>query len=153
MSLGSDPSERDVEKGLLAHLQKFMLELGQGFAFMGSQYHLEVDDEDFYMDMLFYHTRLRCYCVLEIKTTPFKPEYVGKLNFYLNVVNAQLRQDGDQPSIGILLCKTPNKVTVEYALQNITGPMGVTEYQIMASLPDSIKYSLPSKEDLEEQLT
>ena len=125
LALGRDAQERDLEIALVDHIQKFLLELGQGFAYMGRQFHLNVAGDDFYLDLLFYHTRLRCYVVGEIKATEFKPEYAGKLNFYLNVVNSQLKHSADQPSIGILLCKTPNKVIVEYALENISSPLGV----------------------------
>jgi predicted nuclease of restriction endonuclease-like (RecB) superfamily len=109
LTLGTNAQERDLETALTDYIQKFLLELGQGFAYMGRQFHINVAGDDFYLDMLFYHTRLRCYVVGEIKVTEFKPEYAGKLNFYLNVVNAQLKHAHDQPSIGILLCKTPTK--------------------------------------------
>jgi predicted nuclease of restriction endonuclease-like (RecB) superfamily len=153
LTLGKEAEERDIEAGLITHIQKFLIELGQGFAFLGRQCRINVGGEDFYMDMLFYHVRLRCYVVIELKATGFKPEYAGKLNFYLNVVNAQMRRGDDQPSIGILLCKSSNKVIVEYALHNTGGPVGVTEYQTMNSIPDKLRGSLPSKEDLEEQLS
>jgi len=153
LSLGKDAQERDLETALTDHIQKFLLELGQGFAYMGRQFHINVAGEDFFLDLLFYHTRLRCYVVGEIKVTEFKPEYAGKLNFYLNVVNAQLKHAQDQPTIGILLCKAPNKVIVEYALENIAGPLGVAEYQIMNAIPENLKGELPSIEDLEQELT
>jgi hypothetical protein len=119
---------------------------------MGRQFPINVGRDDFYLDLLFYHTRLRCYVVVELKATEFKPEYLGKLNFYLNVVNAQLRHSEDHPSIGILLCKTPNKVMVEYALENVRSPLGVSEYQIMNSIPENFKGNLPSIEELEQEL-
>jgi predicted nuclease of restriction endonuclease-like (RecB) superfamily len=143
LNLGKEAGERGLETALMDHIQKFLLELGQGFAFMGRQFNLNVEGDDFYLDMLFYHTRLHCHVVVEIKVTEFKPEYMGKLNFYLNVVNARLKQPGDQPTIGILLCKTPKKVIVEYALQNLVNPLGVSEYQIMASIPDELNGDLP----------
>lgn len=152
LSLGEKAREKDLESALTDHIQKFLLELGQGFAYMGRQFPINVGGDDFYLDLLFYHTRLRCYVVVELKATEFKPEYAGKLNFYLNVVNAQIRQPLDQPTIGILLCKTPNKIMVEYALENISSPLGVAEYQIMNSIPDSLKGDLPSIEELEEGL-
>jgi predicted nuclease of restriction endonuclease-like (RecB) superfamily len=152
LSLAKDIQERDLETALTSHIQKFLLELGQGFAYMGRQFHLNVAGEDFYLDLLFYHTRLRCYVIGEIKATEFKPEYAGKLNFYLNVVNSQLKHPVDQPSIGILLCKTPNKVIVEYALENISSPLGVAEYQVMNSIPHDLKGDLPSIEDFEKEL-
>lgn len=153
LTLGENAQERDMETALVDHIQKFLLELGQGFAYMGRQFHLDVAGEDFYLDLLFYHTRLRCYVVVEIKATKFKPEYAGKLNFYLNVVNGQLKHPQDQPSIGILLCKTPNKIIVEYALENMLSPLGVAEYQVINSIPDKLKGELPSIEELEQELS
>lgn len=152
LTLGKNAQERDVENALTGHIQKFILELGQGFAFMGRQFPIAVEGDEFYLDLLFYHTRLRCYVVIELKATEFRPEYVGKLNFYLNVVNAKLKHVLDQPSIGMLLCKTPNKVVVEYALENIAGPLGVAEYTIMNAVPDNLKGELPSIEELEQEL-
>ncbi|MDO6432756.1 PDDEXK nuclease domain-containing protein [Flavitalea sp. BT771] len=152
LTMGKQAHERDIEIALTDHIQKFLLELGHGFAYMGKQYHINVAGDDFFLDMLFYHTRLRCYVVVELKATEFQPEFAGKLNFYLNIVNAQLKHPNDQPSIGILLCKTPKKVIVEYALENISSPLGVAEYQIMNSIPDNLKGDLPSIEELEEEL-
>lgn len=152
LMLSKDARERDLEQALIDHIQNFILELGQGFAYMGKQYPLHVGGDDFYLDLLFYHTRLRCYVIIELKATEFKPEYAGKLNFYLNVVNRQLKHAQDQPSIGILLCKTPNKVIVEYSLENMAGPLGIAEYQIMRCVPEDLKGELPSIEELEEEL-
>jgi predicted nuclease of restriction endonuclease-like (RecB) superfamily len=152
LTLGKEAGERGLESALTDQIQKFILELGQGFAFLGKQFAINVAGDDFYLDLLFYHTRLRCYVIVELKATEFKPEYAGKLNFYLNVVNAQLKHPQDQPSIGILLCKTPNKVMVEYALQNITNPLGIAEYQIINAVPDNLKGNLPSVEELEQEL-
>ncbi len=152
LSLGREAGEKDLEDALTAHIQKFIMELGQGFAYMGRQFPTDVGGDTFYLDLLFYHTRLRCYVIVELKATEFKPEYAGKLNFYLNVVNAQLKHPQDQPSIGILLCKTPNKIMVEYALENITSPLGVAEHQIMNAIPDNLKGDLPSIEELEQEL-
>ncbi len=152
LMLGKEARERDLETALTNHIQKFILELGQGFAYMGRQFPLKVGGDDFYLDLLFYHTRLRCYVIVELKADEFRPEYAGKLNFYLNAVNAQLRHPEDQRSIGILLCRTPNKVVVEYSLQNITSPLGVAEYQIMNAVPDNLKGELPSIEELEQEL-
>jgi predicted nuclease of restriction endonuclease-like (RecB) superfamily len=152
LMLGKEAGERDLEDALTAHIQKFIMELGQGFAYMGRQFPIDVGGDIFYLDLLFYHTRLRCYVIVELKATEFKPEYAGKLNFYLNVVNAQLKHPQDQPSIGILLCKTPNKIMVEYALENIASPLGVAEYQIMNAIPDNLKGDLPSIEELEQEL-
>lgn len=152
LTLGKEAQERDLEAALTSHIQKFLLELGQGFAYMGQQFHINVGGDDFYLDLLFYHIRLRCFVIVELKATEFRPEYAGKLNFYLNVVNAQIKHPTDQPSIGILLCKTPNKVVVEYALENIRGPLGVAEYQIMDAMPENLKGDLPSIEELEKEL-
>ncbi|HTI89888.1 MAG TPA: DUF1016 domain-containing protein [Puia sp.] len=152
LMLGKEARERDLETALTNHIQKFILELGQGFAYMGRQFPLKVGGDDFYLDLLFYHTRLRCYVIVELKADEFRPEYAGKLNFYLNAVNAQLRHPQDQRSIGILLCRTPNKVVVEYSLQNISSPLGVAEYQIMNAVPDNLKGELPSIEELEQEL-
>ncbi len=152
LMLGKDAQERDLEHALTDHIQKFIMELGQGFAYMGRQFHLDVGGEDFYLDLLFYHTRLRCYVIVELKATEFRPEYAGKLNFYLNAVNRQLKHAQDQPSIGMLLCKTPNKVVVEYALENIRGALGIAEYQIMSAVPDDLKGDLPSVAALEMEL-
>lgn len=144
--------ERDLHKGLLEHLKEFMLELGVGFAFVGSNYHLEIAGEDFYLDLLFYHLRLRSFVVVELKTTEFKPEYAGKLNFYLSAVDDLLRHSQDNPTIGILLCRGKNRVVVEYALRNMHQPIGVAEYQLAKALPDSLKGSLPTVEQLEAEL-
>jgi predicted nuclease of restriction endonuclease-like (RecB) superfamily len=152
LTLGKEAKERDLEQALAGHIQQFLLEMGQGFAFLGRQFPLEVGGEQFYIDLLFYHTRLRCYVVVELKTTAFDPGYAGKLNFYLNVVNDQLRHAQDQASVGILLCKTPNKVSVEYALKNILNPLGVGEYRITDAIPEDLKGSLPSIEELEQEL-
>ena len=152
LMLGKDAHERDLEQALINHIQNFILELGQGFAFMGKQFPLRVGGDDFYLDLLFYHTRLRCYVIVELKATEFKPEYAGKLNFYLNVVNRQLRHAQDQPSIGILLCKTANKFIVEYALENVAGPLGIAEYEVMRAIPENLRGELPSIEELEGEL-
>jgi len=153
LSLGAGMQERDLETALVDYIQKFLLDLGQGFAYMGRQFPLKVSGDEFYLDLLFYHTRLRSYVVVELKASEFKPEFTGKLNFYLNVVNAQLKHAQDQPSIGILLCKAPNKVIVEYALENISSPLGVAEYQILKAIPDTLRGSLPSVENLEQELS
>jgi predicted nuclease of restriction endonuclease-like (RecB) superfamily len=144
--------EHELHKRLLERLRDFMLELGAGFAFVGSQYPIEVGGEEFYIDMLFYHLHLRCYVVVELKTTPFKPEYAGKLNFYLSVVDDKLRHPTDNPSIGILLCKSKNKVVVEYAIRDINKPMGVAEYRLGEALPEHLRSTLPTVEQLEAEL-
>ncbi|TSA79656.1 DUF1016 domain-containing protein [Deinococcus detaillensis] len=153
LSLGREALERDLERGLLMHLRDFMLELGVGFAFVGSQVHLELGDEDFYLDLLFYHLHLRCYVVIDLKMGAFRPEYVGKLNFYLNVVDDQRRHATDAPSIGLLLCKTQNKVIAEYALRGVDKPLGIATYQLAEALPDNLEGQLPSVEALEAELS
>ena len=150
--MGKEAQERDLEAALLIHLREFLLELGVGFAFVGSQYHLEVGDQDFYIDLLFYHLNLRCYVVIDLKVTEFRPEFAGKMNFYLSAVDDLLRHADDGPSIGIVLCKEKNRVIVEYALKNINKPMGVAEYQLSSALPENLKGSLPSIEELEAEL-
>ena len=130
LSLGPEMLERDLERGLIEHLRALILELGKGFAFVGSQYHLEVAGQDYYLDLLFYHLRLRCFVVIELKIEDFKPEFAGKMNFYLSAVDDQLRHKDDQPTIGIILCKGRNEVVVEYSLRDTTKPMGVAQYKV-----------------------
>jgi len=141
-----------LEAALLSHLREFLLELGVGFAFVGSQYHLEVGDQDFYIDLLFYHLNLRCYVVIDLKISEFRPEFAGKMNFYLSAVDDLLRHADDGPSIGIVLCKEKNRVIVEYALKNINKPMGIADYQLSTALPENLKGSLPTIEELEAEL-
>jgi len=152
LTLRNDVEERVIEQGLVEHIQKFLLELGTGFAFLGRQYHLEVDGEDFYIDLLFYHVKLRCYVVIDLKTGKFKPEYAGKMNFYLAVVDDQLRHPNDVPSIGLILCKQKGRVIAEYALRNIATPIGISEYRITEALPERLAQSLPSVAELETEL-
>ncbi len=143
----------ELLKGYLdEHIRHYLLELGVGFAFVGSQYHMEIGDQDFYLDLLFYHLRLRAYVVIELKMTAFKPEYAGKMNFYLSAVDDLLRHEQDQPSIGIILCKTKNKVVAEYALRDTRKPIGVSSFQLMESLPEKLQGSLPTIEELEAEL-
>jgi hypothetical protein len=137
---------------LVDHIQKFLLELGAGFAFMGRQVHLDVGGQDFYLDLLFYHTKLHCYIVIELKTGDLKSEYIGKLNFYLSAVDVQIKAPEDNLTIGILLCKTKNKVIAEYALKDISKPMGISEYRIGDAIPGKIKSALPTIEELEKEL-
>lgn len=154
LTLTAGYQEKELEAGLIKHIQNFLLELGAGFAFLGSQYPIKVGKESFYIDLLFYHTKLHCYCVVELKTTNFKPEYAGKLNFYLKAVDMEIKQPEDNPTIGILLCKTKDNLIVEYALSDISKPIGVAEYEtkILSSLPDNLKGSLPTIEEIEEEL-
>ena len=154
LTLRTDAHERDLEKGLLDHIQKFLLELGVGFAFVGRQVHLEVDGDDFYLDLLLYHLRLRCYVVVELKRETFKPEFAGKMNFYLSAVDDRMRHPDDQPSIGLLLCKVQNRLTVEYALRDMRKPIGVAEWQtkLVESLPKNLQGNLPTIEEIEAEL-
>jgi len=152
LGLTEDIRERELERQLIARIRDFLLELGVGFAFVGSQVHLEVGGEDFYLDLLFYHLKLRCYVVIELKTGEFKPEYAGKMNFYLSAVDDLFRHPDDRPSIGIILCKSKNKVIVEYALRDTTKPIGVSSYRLTRALPEELKESLPSVEELEREL-
>lgn len=144
--------ERELETGLVAHVEKFLLELGAGFAFLGRQYHLTVSDQDFYIDLLFYHTKLRCYVVVELKSGKFKPEYAGKVNFYCTAVDEILRHDQDNPTIGLILCQTNDRIIAEYALKKVNTPIGVSEYELTRALPENLKSSLPTIEEIEDQL-
>jgi predicted nuclease of restriction endonuclease-like (RecB) superfamily len=153
LTIYENAHERDIENNLVEHITKFLLELGTGFAFVGHQYHLEIGDEDYYIDLLFYHLKLRCYVVLELKAVKFKPEHAGKLNFYLSAVDDILRHKADNPTIGILLCKSKDKVTAEYALKDISKPMGISEYKITQAIPKKLKKSLPSIEDIEKEFS
>lgn len=144
--------EREIEASLIAHIRDFLIELGQGFAFVGSQVPLTFDDQEFFVDLLFYHLNLRAYVVIEIKATKFKPEHTGQLGFYLAAVDSQLKKEYDNRTIGILLCKSKNKVIAEYALTNISAPIGVSEYTISKSLPEKLKTVLPSIEEIEAEL-
>jgi len=137
------------------HLQKFLVELGEGFAFLGRQYRIEVEGDDYLIDLLFYHVKLRCYFIVELKATEFDPRDAGQMNFYLSAVDDLLRQPGDRPSIGILLCKTKNKVKVEYALRNCKSPISVASYEtkIVKALPKELKSSLPTVQEIEAELS
>jgi len=152
LTLGDDAHERDLERGLLDHLRQFLLELGVGFAFVGSQYRLAVGDQEFYIDLLFYHLKLRAYVVIDLKMKSFEPEFAGKMNFYLSAVNDLLRHPDDQPSIGLILCKTNDRFVAEYALRDINKPIGISEYRLAESLPEKLKGSLPTIEELESEL-
>ena len=151
----ADPRrEREVEQALVDHVQRFLLELGSGFAFMGRQVHLEFKSRDYYIDLLFYHVKLRCYVVVELKAIPFEPEFVGKLNMYLSAADELLRHPDDKPTIGLLLCRSKDRVVAEYALRDINKPMGVADWktQILERLPEDLKGSLPSIEEIEAEL-
>ena len=150
LSLGAVMQERELERGLLEHLRQLILELGKGFAFVGSQHPLQVGGQDYYLDLLFYHLRLRCFVVFELKIEDFKPEFAGKMNFYLSAVDDQLKHVSDQPSIGIILCKGRNAVVVEYALRDISKPLGVAHYRLTPApaLPAKLRRELPTTDDL-----
>lgn len=151
LTLGPDVQERELHRSLVHHLRDFLLELGVGFAFVGSEYALEVGGQDFRLDLLFYHLRLRCFVVIELKTTAFQPEFAGKMNFYLAAVDDLLRHADDQPSIGLILCKGKNQVVAEYALRDMGKPIGVAEHRLTTALPDQLKDQLPTVEALEAE--
>ena len=144
--------ERELETGLVRHLEKFLLELGQGFAFVGRQYKIEVGDEDFYIDLLFYHLRLRAFVVIELKKGKFKPEYAGKLNFYCNVVNERLKHPTDQPTIGLILCQEQSRLLAEYSFAGIDKPIGISTYELTRALPKDLRSTLPTVEEIEAEL-
>lgn len=133
-------------------MEKFLLELGEGFAFLGRQYHLQIENQDFYIDLLFYHIKLRCFVVVELKSEKFKPEYAGKMNFYLSAVDDLLRQPEDNPSIGLILCRSKVGVVAEYTLSDMTKPIGLAEYKLQNTLPENLKTVLPTIEELEAEL-
>ena len=147
-----DLKELDIEQQLISNITKLLLELGNGFAFVGKQYHLEIESEDYYIDLLFYNLKVRSYVVIELKTTEFKPEYIGKLNFYLSAVDKYIKDAKDNPTFGILLCKDKKKVTAELALKDINKPIGVSEYKILSEIPEFLKNTLPSIADIEKRL-
>ena len=152
LTISEDVHKRDLERGLLAHLRDFLLELGIGFAFVASQYRLDVGGNDFFVDLLFYHLKLRCYVVIDLKAKAFEPEFVGKMNFYLSAVDDLLRQPDDKPSVGLIICKTKDRIVAEYALRNTATPIGISEYKLAESLPADWKGSLPTIEELESEL-
>lgn len=143
--------EKDIEQQLINHITRFLLELGKGFAFIGKQFHLMVGETDYYIDLLFYHTKLKCYVVIELKNTKFIPEYAGKLNFYLSAVDSLIKDSEDKPSIGILLCRDKNNIETEFALRDINKPMGVSEFKLTEALPEDLKSSLPTIEEIEKE--
>ena len=147
-----DMVERDIENALVKDVTKLLLELGTGFAFLGNQYHLNVGGDDFYIDLLFYNLNLRCYVVIELKTGEFKPEYAGQLNFYLSAVDGIIKHPEDNPSIGLLLCKSKNDLVAEYALKDMSKPIGVSEYKITSRLPEALSKQLPSVEDIQKRI-
>jgi predicted nuclease of restriction endonuclease-like (RecB) superfamily len=153
LTLHDEAVERDLERELVKHIRQFLLELGIGFAFIGNQYRLEVGGEDFYLDLLFYHLRLRAFVVIDLKMKAFKPADAGQMNFYLSAVDDLLRQPGDQPSIGIILCRAKNRFVAEYALRDVQKPIGVSDFELTTALPEQLKGSLPTIEELEAELS
>lgn len=152
MTLTKPFVEKDIENQLVAHITNFLLELGKGFAFIGRQYHLEVSEKDYYLDLLFYHVTLKCYVVIELKNTAFIPEYAGKMNFYLSAVDSTVKNEEDNPTIGILLCRDKDTIDVEFALRDINKPMGVSEFAFTEIIPEDLKSSLPTIEEIENEL-
>ncbi len=152
LGLGEEIQERELEKALIQHIKKFMLELGRGFAYVGNQYQLVVEDDDYFLDLLFYNYQLHCFVVFELKVGDFKPEFTGKLNFYINTIDEQIKGKKDNATIGVLLCKTPNETVVKYSLKGIDTPMGVAEYEFTNALPKRLKAEMPSVQELEEEL-
>lgn len=145
--------ERELETGLLQHIQKFLLELGRGFAFVGRQHRLEISERDFYLDLLFYHLHLRSFIVVDLKKGEFKPEYAGKMNFHCSAVDDLLRHEHDAPTIGLILCQTKDRIFAEYALRDLHKPIGLADYELTRSLPSELASSLPSIEDIENELS
>jgi predicted nuclease of restriction endonuclease-like (RecB) superfamily len=152
LGVGKDADERAIEAAIVQHITQFLIELGAGFAYVGRQMHIEVGGDDFFIDLLFYHLKLRCYVVIELKAGAFKPEHAGQLSFYLTAVDEQVKAEHDNPSIGLLLCKSKNKVVAEYALRDSHKAIGVSEYQLIESLPAELQTSLPSIEQIEQAL-
>lgn len=153
MTMSKPFHEKDIEKQLIQHITKFLLELGKGFAFVGQQYHLEIAENDYYIDLLFYHVKLKCFVVIELKNTKFIPEYAGKLNFYLSAVDTLLKAEDDKPTIGIILCRDKNNIEAEFALRDINKPMGISEFNFTEILPEELKSSLPTIEEIERELS
>ena len=152
MTLTKPYVEKDIENQLIAHITKFLLELGKGFAFIGRQYPLEVSNNNYYLDLLFYHVKLKCYVVIELKNTKFIPEYAGKMNFYLSAVDSTVKDKDDNPTIGILLCRDKDNIDVEFSLRDINKPMGVSEFTFTEIIPENLKSSLPTIEEIENEL-
>lgn len=145
-------NERELELELIKHLEKFLMELGAGFAFVGRQYHIEISNNDFYIDLLFYHLKLRCFVVIELKRGDFKPEYAGKMNFYCSAIDDILKHSTDQPTIGLILCQTRDRILAEYSLRDMNKPIGISEYELTRILPENLKSTLPSIEEIETEL-
>lgn len=152
LTIADEAYERDIENALVTHVRDFLIELGQGFAFVGSQVPLSIDDQEFFIDLLFYHLHLRCFVVIELKANNFKPEHTGQLGFYLAAVDDLMKKESDNPTIGILLCKSKSKIVAEYALRSMKAPIGISEYTLSKALPKELKSSLPTVEQIELEL-
>ena len=144
--------EKDIENQLIEHIKKFLLELGKGFAFVGQQYHLEIADKDYFLDLLFYHIKLKCYVVIELKNRKFIPEDAGKLNFYLSAVDSLVKNEDDNPTIGLILCQDKNTIEAEFSLRDLNKPIGISEFQLSEIIPEELKSSLPTIEEIENEL-
>lgn len=153
LDLGEKILERDIERQLVRHITSFLLELGKGFSFVGQQVALKVDGQDFFIDLLFYHIKLKCYVVIELKAIEFKAEFAGKMNMYLSAVDDQMRTEGDNPTIGLLLCKSKSEIIAEYALRGTTQPIGIAQYELSKAIPDELEPSLPTIEKIEQELS
>jgi predicted nuclease of restriction endonuclease-like (RecB) superfamily len=152
LTLATEFSERELELELVNHVEKFLLELGSGFAFVGRQFKIEISNRDFYLDLLFYHFKMRCFVIIDLKKGEFLPEYAGKMNFYCSAVDDILKQESDKPTIGLILCKGKDKIFAEYALRDLSKPIGISDYELTKSLPDNLKSSLPTIEEIENEL-
>ncbi len=152
LGIGAEAAEKEIETAMVTHITQFLIELGAGFAYVGRQVHLEVGGDDFFIDLLFYHLKLRCYVVIEIKSGKFKPKHLGQLGFYLTAIDKEVKSAQDNLTIGLLLCKSKNKVVAEYALGDKTQPMGIAEYKLEDALPEDLKTSLPTIEQIEKEL-
>ncbi len=150
--LSEKAKEKDIEEQLVKHITKFLLELGSGFAFVGNQYKIKTENKEYFIDLLFYHLKLKCYFVIELKNVEFKPEFAGKLNFYLSAVDDLVKTETDNPTIGLILCKSKDKIEAEYSLRDINKPIGISEYQITKNIPSELKSRLPSIKEIEAQL-
>jgi len=152
LDLGEKILERDIEQQLIKHITSFLLELGKGFSFVGQQVGLKIDDQDFYIDFLFYHIKLKCYVVIELKAMEFKAEFAGKINLYLSAVDDQMKTESDNPTIGLLLCKSKSEIIAEYALRGTTQPIGIAQYDLNKAIPDELEPNLPTIEKIEKEL-
>ena len=152
LTMRENYNERELEDALTKNITRFLLELGSGFAFVGRQVRLEINGNEFFIDLLFYHLKLRCYVVIELKVTEFKPEYLGQLGFYVTAINKQMKRKEDSPTIGLIICKTKDRIIAEYALEGTNQPLGISQYDLVKIMPDELKNTLPSIEEIENKL-